>query len=133
MAETWVARAVWLASVGIQPAKIGAQVFQKARTASGRACCRVECDQGGLRRVKGGKARCAWDGAGPALLRGPGGRDLGEVAEEARAGAGGEGGKGGAEGVVADVELGAICRVGGIEPTAVTEEPVACQPARGGV
>jgi hypothetical protein len=57
----------------------------------------------------------------------PAGHDLFEPGEEDGAGADGEGGEGCAQSVVAALEAGAVGRVGGAEPSAVAEDPVACR------
>jgi hypothetical protein len=66
-----------------------------------------------------------------ACIRGgdPGGDDLLEAGEEDGAGAGREGGEGGAQRVVAALQAGAVGRVGGVEPAAVAEDPVASRAA----
>ena len=77
----------------------------------------------GLGRGGGGRAEAD---RGPLRGGGPGLRHGGEVRHEGVAGAGGEDGReGGVEGVVAGVEAGPVGRLGGIEPAAVAEEPVA--------
>ncbi len=64
--------------------------------------------------------------------RGPSRRKVGKVIEELQERAGGEGRECSAQGAVTGMEEGEFCWVGGVEPAAVGEEPVASGPMRTG-
>ena len=103
-------------------------------TAGGRVRQRVGCrggrHGGGVRHGHGGRGRNA-AAQGAALDGGvgegpPGRRHGGQVVDEGGERAGGEDGwEGGAQGGMAVLETGPVGRVGGVEPAAVAEDPVA--------